>query len=69
MAGERLGMPLTASAALGAGTLGSGAAVNWALRNPDTLRRMLPNPAISALIAAQPNQAAPFSFAPQEPSQ
>jgi hypothetical protein len=69
MAGEHLGMPIAASAALGAGTLGSGAAINWMLRNPDTLRRMLPNPAVSALTAAQPNQAAPFSFAPQEAPQ
>lgn len=70
MAGDHmLGMPMAASAALGAGVLASGAATNWMLRNPDALRRMLPNPAISALTAAQPNQAAPFSFAPQEPSQ
>lgn len=67
LAGDHVfGLPMAASAALGAGTLGTSAATNWMLRNPDVLRRMLPNPAISALTAMQPNQSAPFSFAPQE---
>ena len=82
MAGEHFGLPFLASAATGAAALGSGKAINTAMRNEAFLRRAVaaalnpdgfqfrrPNPAVSALTAAQPNQSAPFSFAPQEPSQ
>lgn len=81
VAGEHiLGLPMAASVAAGAGTLGSGAVANWALRQPSWVQREIaaslnPNgfqfrkPPIvpfGVINAAQPNQAAPFGWSPQQ---